>query len=79
MTHLRQMMLDELQRRNYAQTTAEAYIHALKEFATYFHRSPDKLGPAEISQFQLHLLRDLKLSPQTVKQHIAAVRFFFAP
>jgi site-specific recombinase XerD len=71
------MVLDELQRRNYAQTTASAYIHALKEFAVYFHRSPDRLGPKEVSQFQLHLLRDLKLSPQTVKQHIAAVRFFF--
>ena len=77
MTHLRKMMLDELQRRNYAQTTAEAYIHALKEFAGYFRRSPDRLGPKEISHFQLHLLRDRGLSPQTVKQHIAAVRFFF--
>ena len=77
MTHLRQMMLDELQRRNYAQSTAEAYIHALKDFAAYYHRPPDRLGPKEISHFQLHLLRDRKLSPQTVKQHMAAVRFFF--
>ena len=77
MTHLRQLMLDELQRRNYAQSTAEAYIHALREFAAHYHRPPDKLGPREVSEFQLHLLRDLKLSPQTVKQHIAAVRFFF--
>jgi len=71
------MMLDELQRRNYAQSTAEAYIHALKEFAAYYHRPPDQLGPKEISQFQLHLLRDRKLSARTVKQHIAALRFFF--
>ena len=77
MTHLRQLMLDELQRRNYAQSTAEAYIHALREFAAYYRRPPDQLGPAHISQFQLHLMRDLKVSPQTVKQHIAAVRFFF--
>ena len=77
MTHLRQMMLDELQRRNYAQSTVEAYIHALKEFAAYYHRPPDKLGPKHISQFQLYLLRERRLSPQTVKQHIAAIRFFF--
>ena len=64
MTHLRKMMLEELQRRNYAQSTAEAYIHALKEFAAYYHRPPDQLGPKEISQFQLHLLRDRKLSPR---------------
>jgi len=76
-THLRKMMLEELQRRNYAKSTAEAYIHALKEFAGYYHRPPDQSGPKQISGFQLHLLRDRGLSPQTVRQHIAAVRFFF--
>jgi integrase/recombinase XerD len=77
MIHLHKMLLDELQRRNCAQSTAEAYIRALKEFADYSNRPPDQLGPKEISQFQLHLLRDRKLSPQTVKQQIAALRFFF--
>lgn len=77
MTHLRKLMLDELQRRNYSQSTAEAYIHALKEFAGYYHRPPDQLGPKHISQFQLYLLRHRMLAPNTVKQHIAAVRFFF--
>ena len=44
MTHLRKLMLDELQRRNYAQNTVRAYIHAVEDFARYFHRSPDRLG-----------------------------------
>ena len=70
MTHLRKMMLDELQRRNYAQSTAEAYIHALKEFASYYHRPPDQLGPKEVSQFQLHLLRDRQVvSPDSQAAH----------
>ena len=77
MTHLRQMMLDELQRRNCAQSTSDAYIHALKEFTAYHKRPPNKLGPKQISEFQLHLLRDRKLSPRTVMQHMAAIRFFF--
>lgn len=77
MTRLRKLMLDELERRNYAKSTADAYVHALKEFAAYFRRPPDQLGPKQISDFQLHLLRDLKLAPLTVRQHIAAVRFFF--
>ena len=45
MTHLRQRMLDELQRRNYSQSTARCYIHAVEDFAKYFHRSPDRLVP----------------------------------
>jgi hypothetical protein len=32
-THLRQMMLDELQCRTYAKSTADAYVLALKDLA----------------------------------------------
>jgi hypothetical protein len=47
-THLRKMMLDELQRRNYAQNTVRAYISAVEEFAAYFRKRPDLLGPEHI-------------------------------
>jgi integrase/recombinase XerD len=72
------MMLEEPQRRNYAQTTVEAYTLALRQFAEYFHRPPDQLGPEHIREFQLHLLHDRKLAAATVKQRLAAVQFFFA-
>ena len=78
MTHLRKMMLEELQRRNYAQSTVDTYVSALEDFARYFNRPPDQLGPEHIRQFQLHLLQDRKLAANTVKQRMAAVQFFFA-
>src|SRR5438309_10556 len=37
-THLRKLMLEELQRRNYSQTTVTSYIKTLADFAKYFHR-----------------------------------------
>jgi integrase/recombinase XerD len=49
-THLRKLMLEELQRRNYAQNTVRFYIHAVEDFAKYFHRSPDRLGPNHIRE-----------------------------
>jgi integrase/recombinase XerD len=76
-TRLRKMMLEELQRRNYAQSTVVAYIHALREFAQHFNRPPDQLGPEHIRQFQLYLIRDRKLAARTVKQRMSAVHFFF--
>jgi hypothetical protein len=48
MTHLRKMMLEELERRNYAQTTIHSYLRAVAEFSLYFHRPPNQLGPDHI-------------------------------
>lgn len=56
-------MLDELQRRNYSPETTRGYIHAIKEFAEFFDKSPDLLGGEELRRFQLHLLQEKKLAP----------------
>src|ERR1039458_4026336 len=70
-------MLDELQRRNYSQRTATIYIHAVEDFAKYFHRSPERLGPSHIREYQVHLFRDRKLSPRTIQSRSSALRFLF--
>ncbi len=77
MTPLRQRMLEELQRRNFSPSTIRGYIRSVRDFATYFHRPPDQLGPEEVRQFQLHMLRDQKLATGTVANRLAALRFFF--
>ena len=77
MTHLRKMMLEELERRNYAQTTIHTYIQTIEDFAGYFKRPPDQLGPQHIREYQAYLFRDRKLAASTVTQRLAALRFFF--
>ena len=62
MTPLRRRMLDELQRRNYTADTIRGYIHAVKEFAEYFGKSPEALGAEEVREFQLYMIRDKKLA-----------------
>jgi len=76
-THLRQLMLDELQRRNYSPNTVRSYIHAIEDFAKFFGRSPYRLGPEHIRQYQVHLFRDRKLSAGTIEGRTAALRFLF--
>ncbi len=51
MTRLRKMMLEELQRRNYAETTIRHYIRTVEDFARRFNCPPDRLGPRHIREF----------------------------
>jgi len=55
------MMLEELQRRNYAKSTVKAYLRIIQEFASHFHERPDKLGPQHLRQYQAYLFQEKKL------------------
>lgn len=77
MTHLRKRMLEELQRRNYSQSTIVSYLHAVEDFARFFGRRPDQLNPEHIRRYQLHLVQQRRLATNTVVVRMSALRFFF--
>jgi len=70
-------MLEELQRRNYSAITTRNYLRVVTDFAKHFGKSPDKLGLNELRTYQAYLLRERKLTPGTVINQVAALRFFF--
>ena len=70
-------MLEELERRNYSAGTTRRYLRFVERFAQHFHKSPDKLGPDDLRNYQAYLLTELKLCPGSVENHVAALRFFF--
>jgi site-specific recombinase XerD len=71
------MMLEELQRRNYSAITTRNYLRVVTDFAKHFSKSPDRLGLNELRTYQAYLLRERKLTPGTVINQVAALRFFF--
>ncbi len=77
MTRLRKMMLEELERRNYSEATTRCYIRTVEDFSRRFKCSPDCLGPEHIREYQAELFKKRKLSPGTVTQRLAALRFFY--
>jgi integrase/recombinase XerD len=76
-THLRKMMLEELQRRNYSEITTNKYLQYVTAFARHFGKSPDQLGPNELRSYQAYLLQERKVTPGTAVNCVAALRFFF--
>src|SRR5258708_29413648 len=86
-THLRKIMLEELQRRKYAQHTTRSYIRtvedfargfcSVEDFARHFRCSPDRLGPRHIREYQADLFERRKLSASSVAVRLAALRFFY--
>ncbi len=77
MTRLRQMILEELERRYYDESTIHHYIRLVEQYARFFGKSPEKLGPDHLRTYQAHLLKTRKLSPGTVESHIAALRLLY--
>ena len=77
MTHLRKLMLEELQRLNYSDETIRSYIHAVEDFSRRFNCSPDRLGPRHIREYQAELFEKRKLTAGSVAVRLAALRFFY--
>src|SRR5258705_13264445 len=70
-------MLEELRRRNYAESTIHAYIRTVEHFAGHFHCPPDQLGLEHIRQYQAAMFTRWKIAPNTVTHRLAALRFFY--
>jgi integrase/recombinase XerD len=77
MTPLRQRFIEDMQLRGLAPTTQRSYTHYAADFAKYYNTSPDKLDLEAIRQYELHLLNERKLSPQSVNTFISSVQFLY--
>ncbi len=76
MTTLRERMIDDLRIRNYAPRTINTYVAMVARFTSHFDQTPSRLGPAEIREFQLHLINQ-KVSWSLFNQAVCALRFFY--
>lgn len=77
MKPLRQRMLDDMQIRNFAPGTQQAYINAMAKFAKHFNHSPDQLGPEEIRAYQIHLAQEKQVGWSVFNTTVSALRFFY--
>src|SRR5262249_5687988 len=55
----------------------KAYLRCIADFARHFGKAPDQLGPAEIREYQLYLVKQKRCSWAVFNQTVCALRFFY--
>ena len=76
-TPLRERMRSILRTRNYSPRTEETYIEAVARFARHFGKSPEQLGAAQITEYQVWLRETRHVSASLFNQVVCALRFFY--
>ena len=79
MNQLRQLMLEELHRRNFADTTIRTYLHGVAHFSRYFRRPPDQLGPEDIRKYQAMLFTIVEVQPEYSHPAAGVATFLLHP
>ncbi|MCP3978411.1 MAG: tyrosine-type recombinase/integrase, partial [bacterium] len=77
MSTLRANMLEQMRLHRMAPKTQEAYIGAVKQLATFYRESPDRLTTRQINDYLHHMLVERKLAWSTCNIAIHAFRFFY--
>ena len=77
MTPLRRRMIEDMQVRNLAPHTQRSYLQQVSQFARYFGKSPELLGPDDVRTYQIHLSQDRQLSASSMLVAVAAIRFLY--
>ena len=77
MTPLRQRFIEDMQLRGLALTTQRSYLHYVADYAKYYGISPAKLDLEAIRQYELYLLNEKKLSPESINSFVSAVQFLY--
>jgi site-specific recombinase XerD len=77
MTPLKQRFVEDMQRHGLATTTQRSYLHYVTDYSRFYNVSPAKLDLEAIRQYELYLLNERKLSPESVNTFISSVQFFY--
>lgn len=76
-TPLRERMRQDLQLAGLSARTQEAYLRAVRQFATHFSLPPDQLTEAQLRDYFLYLKNDKQLAPASLNIAFHGIRYFF--
>ena len=77
MSQLRQDMINAMQLRNFSENTQKSYITVIKQFASYYKRSPANITEQEAQNYILYLVKEKNLSWSSCNVVVSGIRFFY--
>jgi site-specific recombinase XerD len=70
-------MLEDMQLRNLCPETQKNYVHHMAGLSRFYQTSPEHLSLEEIREYQLYLINERSLSPESVNQFVSAAKFLY--
>jgi FixJ family two-component response regulator len=74
---LTQRLAEDMQIRNLAQATIDAYTYHARRFADFIQKPLDQATVEDVRNFQLHLIETRKLAYSSFNQAVCALRFLY--
>jgi site-specific recombinase XerD len=70
-------MLEDMQLRNLSAATQRSYTHYVSEYAKHYGITPERLGLDDVRNYQLYLIEQRQLSPESINTFVSAVKFLY--
>lgn len=77
MTILRQRMLEDMQLRGLAPKTQEAYLHAVRQVALHYGKSPDQINEDQLRRYFLFLKNERQVGRSSYTVALCGIKFFY--
>lgn len=78
MTPLRKRMIEDMQLKGYSQNTQAAYLHAVHNLASHYHKSPAEMNEEQLRAYFLHLTQVQRCAQGTLRIARSGIKFCFA-
>ena len=73
-TPFTQRMAEDMQVRNFSPRTIDSYTYHVDRYAKHFAKDPEQLGPEDVRNFQLWMIRENKSSWSQFNQAVCGLR-----
>ncbi len=77
-TRLRDRMIAEMEVRGLNEATKKQYLDDMEKFIEFYkNRPPMKIGVEDIKAYQLYLIKERQLAPNSINKQLSVIRFFY--